>query len=105
MANTCVGTPCYLSPEMCQDIPYSSKADVWVNILLCSNSLPSAILGRPVPNQPALENISRVSNYIVSRSPWTASVTQHKDSMCGGLFYRVGCIGSGFMRVAMTPTW
>jgi len=30
VAKTCVGTPCYLSPEMCQDIPYSSKADIWV---------------------------------------------------------------------------
>ena len=32
VASTCVGTPCYLSPEMCQDIPYSSKADVWVRL-------------------------------------------------------------------------
>ena len=31
VASTCVGTPCYLSPEMCQDIPYTSKADVWVS--------------------------------------------------------------------------
>ena len=30
MAQTCCGTPCYLSPELCQDMPYSSKADVWV---------------------------------------------------------------------------
>eukprot|EP00794_Sanderia_malayensis_P016761 gene16761-18455_t len=29
MAQTCVGTPCYLSPEVCQDIPYTSKADMW----------------------------------------------------------------------------
>ena len=36
LAKTCVGTPCYLAPEMCQDIPYSSKADVWV---MCSLSV------------------------------------------------------------------
>jgi len=28
-AQTCIGTPCYLSPEVCQDLPYSSKADIW----------------------------------------------------------------------------
>ena len=33
MAQTCCGTPCYLSPELCQDMPYSSKADVWVSLL------------------------------------------------------------------------
>lgn len=30
MAQTSIGTPCYLSPEVCQDMPYSSKADIWV---------------------------------------------------------------------------
>ena len=38
MAQTCCGTPCYLSPELCQDMPYSSKADVWVRSLFTSSN-------------------------------------------------------------------
>lgn len=29
MASTCIGTPHYLSPELCQEVPYSSKSDIW----------------------------------------------------------------------------
>jgi NIMA (never in mitosis gene a)-related kinase len=29
MANTMVGTPYYLSPELCENRPYNSKSDVW----------------------------------------------------------------------------
>ncbi|KAG8253078.1 Serine/threonine-protein kinase Nek1 [Homalodisca vitripennis] len=29
LAKTCVGTPYYLSPEICENKPYNSKSDVW----------------------------------------------------------------------------
>lgn len=29
MANTVVGTPYYLSPELCEEKPYNHKSDVW----------------------------------------------------------------------------
>ena len=28
-ASTCIGTPYYLSPEICKEMPYNSKGDVW----------------------------------------------------------------------------
>ena len=28
-ANTVIGTPYYLSPEMCQELPYNQKSDIW----------------------------------------------------------------------------
>ena len=29
LSNTCIGTPKYWSPEVCQGRPYSFKADIW----------------------------------------------------------------------------
>jgi NIMA (never in mitosis gene a)-related kinase len=29
MAKTVIGTPYYLSPEICEDKPYDKKSDVW----------------------------------------------------------------------------
>ncbi|XP_029348752.1 serine/threonine-protein kinase Nek5 isoform X2 [Echeneis naucrates] len=29
MARTCVGTPSYLSPEICENRPYNNKTDIW----------------------------------------------------------------------------
>ena len=33
-AHTVIGTPYYLSPEMCEGLPYDQKSDVWVGHLL-----------------------------------------------------------------------
>lgn len=44
LAKTCVGSPCYLSPEIIQGLPYSYKSDVWsLGVLLyriASNRFP-----------------------------------------------------------------
>lgn len=29
LARTCIGTPYYLSPEMCENRPYNNKSDIW----------------------------------------------------------------------------
>ena len=29
MRQTCVGSPYFMSPEVCQDQPYNNKSDVW----------------------------------------------------------------------------
>ena len=29
MAKTCIGTPYYLSPEICEGKPYNARSDVW----------------------------------------------------------------------------
>jgi NIMA (never in mitosis gene a)-related kinase 1/4/5 len=29
MAHTIVGTPYYLSPELCEEKPYNHKSDIW----------------------------------------------------------------------------
>ncbi|XP_010018021.1 PREDICTED: serine/threonine-protein kinase Nek1-like, partial [Nestor notabilis] len=29
LARTCIGTPYYLSPEICQNKPYNNKSDIW----------------------------------------------------------------------------
>ena len=41
LASTCVGTPYYLAPEMCQDLPYSSKADIWVSGFMLASAVSS----------------------------------------------------------------
>ena len=30
MAHTVVGTPYYLSPELCEEKPYNHKSDIWL---------------------------------------------------------------------------
>jgi len=51
LANTMVGTPCYLSPEICDNKPYDGKSDIWalgcVLYELCA--LKNAFTGTSLP--------------------------------------------------------
>ena len=44
MAHTIVGTPYYLSPELCEENPYNHKSDIWslgcVLYVLCTYKHP-----------------------------------------------------------------
>ncbi|XP_039210876.1 serine/threonine-protein kinase Nek6-like [Crotalus tigris] len=62
LASTFVGTPYYLSPELCRDLPYSSKADIWA--LGC-------VLFEMCALQPPFQAFSMISLFhkIVNSSP------------------------------------
>ncbi|PFX18571.1 Serine/threonine-protein kinase Nek1 [Stylophora pistillata] len=65
MAQTCCGTPCYLSPELCQDMPYSSKADVWVRALMsCESGLLDKALGCLLFEMCALRYAFDATNFV-----------------------------------------
>ncbi|KAL0481107.1 hypothetical protein AKO1_012887 [Acrasis kona] len=51
-ANTVIGTPYYLSPELCEDKPYNSKSDVWALgcVLYEVTTLKHAFNGQNLPS-------------------------------------------------------
>jgi len=51
MANTMVGTPCYLSPEICDNEPYDHKSDIWALgcVLYELATLKNAFTGTSLP--------------------------------------------------------
>ncbi|GMH37950.1 hypothetical protein BSKO_05834 [Bryopsis sp. KO-2023] len=85
MARSMVGTPYYLSPEMCEDKPYGPKSDVWslgcVLYELCTlkhafdgGSLPALVIkilsGKFPPIPPKYsEQLKNVVNKVLSKDP------------------------------------
>ena len=51
MAKTCCGTLYYLSPELCHNVPYSSKADIWVSLHGCDCPSKGAVSTKVVPHK------------------------------------------------------
>ena len=75
MAATIVGTPHYLSPELCQGQPYDHKSDIWVSRppsslrccpamapVLCASCLPPQALGCTLYELCALHKPFQASN-------------------------------------------
>jgi NIMA (never in mitosis gene a)-related kinase 1/4/5 len=57
MLRTIVGTPFYLSPELCEDKPYGEKSDVWavgICLVSCLVSRPSCVKTTNIPGVPQL---------------------------------------------------
>jgi NIMA (never in mitosis gene a)-related kinase 1/4/5 len=52
MASTVIGTPYYLSPELCEDMPYNHKSDIWALgcVLYELTTLKHAFDGRNLPS-------------------------------------------------------
>ena len=50
VASTCVGTPLYLAPELCEGKEYNNKCDVWsLGAILCAAALPPAHTSTAAP--------------------------------------------------------
>lgn len=79
-ASTCVGTPCYLSPELCQDIPYSFKSDIWALGCLIFEMLALA---------PAFDAANLVSLFYKIVNCKYASLPDHCSTGCRDLIAKI----------------
>ncbi|ETN72267.1 hypothetical protein NECAME_18928, partial [Necator americanus] len=72
-AKTVVGTPYYISPEMCSGRPYNEKSDMWALgcILYEMTCLQKAFEGE---NLPALVNKIMTCSYAPVRGPYSSEI-------------------------------
>ena len=73
-AKTFIGTPYYLSPEICKELPYNNKSDIWavgcILYQLCTFNYPfdaksqGALLSKILNNTPEKIDTSFYSKYL-----------------------------------------
>ena len=80
MAHTVVGTPYYLSPELCEEKPYNNKSDIWslgcVLYELCTLRHPFE-----ATNQGALALKILRANYLPIPATYSRSLKELVDRM------------------------
>lgn len=98
LARTQVGTPYYLSPEMCQKQPYATPSDVWalgcVLFEMCALHVPFEA-----------SNLEQLVNKIVRCSPPQVPSTYSKElgAICGELLSRKACDRPPVEKVLQRP--
>ena len=58
LARTCIGTPYYLSPEICENRPYNNKRFVMTSVIHCMKDLPDIIHASKIHGQRGNKAIS-----------------------------------------------
>jgi NIMA (never in mitosis gene a)-related kinase len=73
-AHTHIGTPYYMSPELCNDEPYDHKSDVWaLGCVLYETTMLRQAFEAKSMGAIVLKVRARLQSPAVARSPWRPS--------------------------------
>ncbi|XP_038610880.1 serine/threonine-protein kinase Nek1 isoform X3 [Tachyglossus aculeatus] len=89
LARTCIGTPYYLSPEICENKPYNNKSDIWALgcVLYEMCTLKHALFKRNPRNRPSVNSILEKS-FIAKRIEKFLSPELIAEEFCHRVFHK-----------------
>ncbi|XP_065592368.1 serine/threonine-protein kinase Nek1 isoform X5 [Cyrtonyx montezumae] len=91
LARTCIGTPYYLSPEICQNRPYNNKSDIWALgcVLYEMCTLKHALFKRNPRDRPSVNSILE-KNFIAKRVEKFLTPQLIADEFSHKMFHKFG---------------